>query len=167
MRQLGLAPHVARWFVLKPSGAYIAPVSDPETRARMPDELPADVKHLLVDSIESYEQLEILLLLRADAHEWTPNRVAAQLGIDVESTRHALDHLVGRDLLERRERAYRYRPRVVGLAEAVAGLAVAYRGERRLQVMRAVNANAMKRVRSSAARLFADAFVLGKGRQDG
>lgn len=47
-------------------------------------ELPPDVTRLLRDHIESYEQLELLLLLREElGHSWTEEALSARLGIAV------------------------------------------------------------------------------------
>lgn len=130
----------------------------------MPDQLPDDVCRLLLEEIEGYEQLEILLLLRERALEdWSRERIGERLGIDAASVAGALAHLVARRLLEARPGpAFRYGPRTPALSDAVGKLAEAYADERRLQVMRVMNASAMQRLRHGAARVFADAFVLGK-----
>jgi hypothetical protein len=44
-------------------------------------------------------------------------------------------------------------------------LAIVY-GEHRLEVMRLLSAHALERIRNSAARAFADAFVIGR-KKDG
>jgi hypothetical protein len=48
----------------------------------------------------------------------------------------------------------------------VKDLAEAY-GARRLEVMRALSKNAVERVRTSAIRMFADAFLIGRKKKDG
>jgi hypothetical protein len=52
----------------------------------MPDAVDEDVLRFLGEVIESYEQLEILLLLRERAGvQWTRDRIAQHLGIDSDS----------------------------------------------------------------------------------
>jgi hypothetical protein len=130
----------------------------------MPEDLPDDVCRLLLEDIEGYEQLEILLLLRAHPTEdWTRDKVAERLHIDPPTIVTALAYLAARNLLEARPgTAYRFAPKTRPLSEAVTKLAQAYDDERRLQVMRVMNQSAMQRLRHGAARVFADAFVFGK-----
>jgi hypothetical protein len=131
-------------------------------------ELTDDVRRLLSEDIEGYEQLEALLLLFGEADGWTRDRVGERLGIDADLASTSLAQLVDRGLVARgADGSYRFSPRDDQLAAAVAKLAAAYGDERRLHVMKAMNENAMQRLRHGAARLFADSFVLRKGKNDG
>jgi hypothetical protein len=69
--------------------------------------------------------------------------------------------------VEHRDASVRYQPRDAARANTVAQLAAAYGDERRLQIMKQMNTNAMQRLRNNAARIFADAFVVGKVKNDG
>lgn len=134
----------------------------------MPDAIGDDVFRFLAEVIESYEQLEVLLLLRERAADkWTRERIGEHLGLDSDSIARGVAQLVLHDLLEQRDSTVRYRPRSTARAETVGRLAAAYGDERRVQIMRAMNANAMQRLRNNAARVFADAFVVGKDKKDG
>ena len=57
------------------------------------DDLPEDVQRLLRDYIESYEQLELLLLLRTELDPWTVEALSARLRIPASLVLLALDGL--------------------------------------------------------------------------
>ena len=129
------------------------------------------VTALLADRIESFEQLETLLLLRQHRDQaWTPKSVGEKLGIAATTAAEALEHLCRKNLLDDRVDGealrFRYAPATPDLDGAVSALARAY-GERRLEVMTLVSANAVARVRTSATRMFADAFLIGRRKKDG
>jgi DNA-binding MarR family transcriptional regulator len=130
-------------------------------------ELDADIQRLLFEHVASYEQLEALLLLRAEAREFrSVPQLAEKLRIDESSVAAALDSLTAHRLLEKRAGppvAYRYAPveaETMALVDRLAALYV----EQRLEVIRQMSANSIERLRSSAARTFADAFLL-RGRK--
>jgi hypothetical protein len=138
-------------------------VTDPEIRA--------DVRQLLVAHIESYEQLETLLLLHQRPDRlWTPDEVGGHLKIPALAATTALEHLRNVGLVRVSDEGAGQRYKLGSLDSAtgqtVAELANAYAGNR-LQIMQLLTANAIERVRSGAIRLFADAFVLGRGKKDG
>lgn len=121
------------------------------------------------------DELEVLLLVRSDAARgWTATEVAERLGLPASSSDGALEKLCTADLLVidggggGAERRYAYRPGIPGLDGVVTTLAEIY-GERRLEVMRILSDSALERIRSAAARTFADAFVIGRNgrRKDG
>jgi len=130
-------------------------------------ELDAEIRRLLYERIASYEQLEALLLLRADAAQsFSVPDVAAKLRIDESSVAAALEELTALRLLEKQAGSplsYRYAPVEPDTMVAVDRLAALY-GEQRLEIIRQMSANAIERLRSSAARTFADAFLL-RGRK--
>jgi hypothetical protein len=118
----------------------------------------------LKEKIDGYEQLEILLLLHADAHSrWAGESVSKRIRLGLEDTKTALDALATRRLLRTTKEGetvwFQY---VLGDGEVdrvVEALAHAY-AENRLDVMQAMNAIAIERVRTAAIRTFAEAFVL-------
>jgi hypothetical protein len=123
-----------------------------------------DVKSLLRDCIESFEQLEVLLLLHGTPDQtWAPDAVttASRLNLSEEAVADALAHLRRWKLVEGEARLYRYSP-ANRLDATVRALATAYEDDR-LEVMRLMNQNALERVRTSALRAFADAFFVGGG----
>jgi hypothetical protein len=126
-----------------------------------------DVKTLLRDCIDSFEQLEILLLLhRRRDDTWAPDSIEGELNLDADAAETALEDLCRWSLIEVRVeggvRCYRYRPDTPGLEATIHALAKAYE-EHRLEVIKLMNKNAIERVRTSAMRAFADAFVVGGG----
>ena|SRR5688572_1598621 len=134
-------------------------------------DIPKDVQAFLRDYIESYEELEVLLLLhRLRGGAYAIAAITAQLplpGINSETT----EALVARGLLSARrtgtEPVYAYAPEDPEVDATVARLAQSYASVR-LSVMKLMTANAMDRLRASALHTFADAFVFGrKKKRDG
>lgn len=124
-----------------------------------------EVATFLREKIESVEQLEILLLLRAQPDRlWTGDSVSTELNIVPSLAGEALEHLCRSNLLDvrvgREHVAFRYAPGTSELDRAVHELVRAHR-EMRVELMRALSANAVQRVRTSAIRMFADAFLVG------
>jgi hypothetical protein len=127
------------------------------------------VQVLLRQHVESYEQLETLVLL-ASAREqvWVPRAVAGRLGISEDAALDALEHLhrAGFAKLDPAGKlGFTYDVDDADENAAVVLLADAYEN-RRLEVMKLMSTNAVERVRTAAIRTFADAFVLGK-KKDG
>lgn len=123
---------------------------------------------LLQDRLAGLDELEVLLLVRRDTtRAWTASEVADRLGLPSSSSDGALESLCVAALLVAHgggggaERRYAYRPEVPGLDAVVTSLVEIY-DERRLEVMRILSNNALERIRSAAARTFADAFVIGR-----
>jgi predicted transcriptional regulator len=135
-------------------------------------DVPENARALLRDHVESYEQLEVLLLLRAEVGvPWTPDAVAERLRIDMGSAESALQHLATHGLVELQRQTgvtdrFCYKPQTSALATAAAALAQAYE-ERRAAVMALLSANAIERVRASVLHTFAEAFRLRKRKPDG
>jgi hypothetical protein len=133
------------------------------------DELPEDVRALLHEHIESYEQLETLLLLRRERHEqWSAEGVAARLHVRAELVATALAGLAAGGLAAATGTAparFAYRPASSGLDAAVDRLERAY-AERPILIIQLMSANAIERLRTAALHTFADAFVLKKKGRD-
>lgn len=135
----------------------------------MPERLiPPEVLTLLHERLAGLDELEVLLLVRGDASQpWTPSDVAERLGLPVSSSEAALESLCTATLLVfdggggGAERRYAYHPGTPELDGVVTSLADIY-GERRLEVMRILSDRALGRIRSAAARTFADAFVISR-----
>jgi hypothetical protein len=130
------------------------------------DDLAEDVRALLHEHIESYEQLEVLLLLRRERHEdWTVATLAARLHIREELIASALRGLRIGGLAvatgAASEPRFAYRPASSGIDEAAGRLEREY-AERPIRIIQLMSANAIDRVRSAALHTFADAFVLKK-----
>ncbi|MGH8287550.1 MAG: hypothetical protein ACREV7_00775 [Steroidobacteraceae bacterium] len=131
-------------------------------------DLPEDVRALLKEHIESYEQLEMLLLLRRERYEgWTAEGLAARLRVGAEFIEPALAGLKLSGLVEITGTAparFAYRAASSGLDAAAGRLEREY-AERPILIIQQMSANAIGRLRTAALHTFADAFVLKKGKQ--
>ncbi|MGH8181565.1 MAG: hypothetical protein ACRETR_11390 [Steroidobacteraceae bacterium] len=134
-------------------------------------DLPEDVRALLNEHIESYEQLEVLLLLRRERYEeWTVAGLAARLRVREELAGSALEGLKAAGLVVATSAApaprFAYRPTSSDLDVAAGRLDREY-AERPIRIIQLMSANAIERVRTAALHTFADAFVLKKKDSDG
>lgn len=126
-------------------------------------DLPEGVRRLIADSIDSVEQLEILLLLlQHPERTWTAETVARELRVSSLSAGDRLEDLARDALLARVKSGeeYRYAPGSAALDEAVRGLATAYT-ERRVTVINLIFSKPVDKIRT-----FADAFRLRKKEDD-
>lgn len=133
------------------------------------DDIPQDVQVLLSQDIQTFEQLEALLLLRTDPTTvWGVAEVGARLNVSDEIALEALESLATTGLVEatgsKASRGFRYSPANRTLDDITARLASAYE-QSRFEVLRLMSRNAVDRLRSSAIRTFANAFIL-KGKKD-
>jgi hypothetical protein len=132
----------------------------------------SELKKFLRERIQSYEQLELLLLVRQSPSQvWSLELIAKRLRIQEAAALEAVNDLRNGELLEMmldgHRRAYRYRPATPELARLSDELANAFE-EERLALVRLMNQNAVERVRTAAMRMFADSFILRKKRgEDG
>ncbi len=121
------------------------------------------VQQFLRERIDALEQLEVLILLRAEpAEAWDARAVAVALGISDEQAHAALAHLHAQELLLAggpEGRSFRYAPKTAGLAADARVAVDAYR-EARIDVLMFVSRCAMDRIRVSQVRTFAQAFLL-------
>jgi len=130
--------------------------------------VPEDVQTFLRERIRSFEELETLLLLRRLRPDACgAEHVGEQLKISSTIAEEALEHLRAQELLELRSGSpgagFAYRPKDPVIDGVAGKLADAYR-ENRIEVMRLMTSNAMERLRGSAVRTFADAFLVGRKR---
>jgi hypothetical protein len=125
-------------------------------------DLPEGVRRLIADSIDSVEQLEILLLLQQHPERtWTAESVARELRVSPLSAGDRLEDLTHDALVARVQgEEYRYAPETAALDEAVKGLATAYT-ERRVTVINLIFSKPVDKIRT-----FADAFRLRKKGDD-
>jgi hypothetical protein len=128
------------------------------------DEL-EELRVFLRDYVSGFEELEALLFfMRAPRRAWSSAEVAAAINLQEDLVQGALDALVAANgILERTSQAgsdqvFRYSP-PAELNPLLAKLQRTY-DEQRLRIVQIMSANAMERVRSSAARRLADAFRL-------
>jgi len=120
--------------------------------------IPEEVRHFLLQCIDSVEQLEVLLLLhRTPEQAWTPETVAQVLYSNADSIRRRLAGLHANGLLDSTaSSSYRYLPKTSALDATVKLLADTYR-ERRVAVITVIASKPMENVRA-----FSDAFRLRK-----
>jgi hypothetical protein len=135
------------------------------------DDLSEDVRALLHEHIESYEQLEVLLLLRRERdEEWTVAGLATRLHVREELVGSALEVLEAGGLVAATATAatvrFAYRP-ISSALDAAAGRLEREYAERPIRIIQLMSANAIDRVRTAALHTFADAFVLKKDKKDG
>jgi hypothetical protein len=134
-------------------------------------DLPEDVRAMLHERIESYEQLEILLLLRRERYEeWTVTGLAARLHVREELIGLALEGLRTAGLVAitgaaPAPRFAYYRPVSSDLDAAASRLDREY-AERPIRIIQLMSANAIERLRTAALHTFADSFVLRKNDKD-
>jgi hypothetical protein len=115
--------------------------------------VPKDVERFISTDIESVEQLEVLLLLRAAPDkEWTAQEVARALVSNVDSATGWLARMADRGLLAELGGTYRYAPRTPDVAHTIDGLAESF-AKYRVTVVGLIFSKPSERVR-----LFSDAF---------
>ena len=122
----------------------------------VPDGLPSDVVQFVNDSIDSIEQLELLVMLINSSHRyWDAASAGRALGVNPGTTQRDLERLATRNLLAvnlGNDVSYRFEPGSPRLRATSEAFAAAYRNNPRA-LFRLV-AERQKR----AVRDFADAF---------
>jgi hypothetical protein len=134
------------------------------------EEIPEDVRSFLLDHIESYAQIEILALLRKQPdRSFSPEAAAAASNIPESAAEQALVDLHKSGVLVVTARSgrqeFRYDPRLPATDRTVERLLQAF-GDNPIAIVKLMNATAMERVRTSAMRAFANAFVLRSKKKD-
>ena len=128
------------------------------------------IRDFLRDYIDSFESLEVLLLLYRERTSWTADELCRRFKIRAPVIDDALASLVRAGLVNTIEQnvltAYRYADKDVVRDALIASLELTYRDEP-IQVMQIMSANAIERLRSGAIRAFADAFVFRKDKGRG
>jgi hypothetical protein len=132
-------------------------------------DLSRELRNLLLEQIHSYEQLDAaVFLFRLPDRRATTDQLSTELKLSREAARDALDHLAGCGMLgvssvESPTHHYELQPQFEPLIEELER----FYEENRLELMSIMTANAIERMRTGALRAFANAFVLGKKRDDG
>ena len=127
------------------------------------------VRAFLRDYIDSFESLEVLLLLRAEQTALTAEELCRRLSTHAPLIDDALASLVRARLVNADQKVpalYRYADQ--GSArDAIAGsLERIYRDEP-IKIMQLMSTNAIERLRTSTIRAFADAFVVRRDKDSG
>jgi hypothetical protein len=127
-----------------------------------PPALPEPVARFIESDIHSVLQLEILLLLRERAGDWTPARVATELRVTEQSAELHLVDLSLRGLAGGSAQAgsFRYEPRTTELGALVDELAGCYAN------MRYTVINLIFSQPGDSARALADAFRFRRKKDD-
>jgi hypothetical protein len=126
---------------------------DPYTAGVAQTGVPIGVQGFISAHIESVEQLEVLLLLRAAADkDWTATEVARALVTNTESTRNWLERMAAGGLLAANDEVFRYAPPTPDVEQLIDGLAESY-AKYRVTVISLIFSKPGER-----ARTFSDAF---------
>lgn len=137
-----------------------------------PQHFPPDLLDFLRRRIAGADELEVLLLLRSDAsRSWTPADLARRFALTEAWAEPMLEDLRDAELLDELdgdagERRFVYGPDAPEHERVMATLAEIYE-ERRADIMRILNENAVERIRAAAVRTFGGAFDLRKGESAG
>lgn len=128
-------------------------------------DIPIEVRQLLREHVESYEQLEVLLRFAGTQdRSWSPDEIAAKAGVSPELAGDALAHLSRAGVLAQSDSGAttRFSPHA-DHAGTIDRLGEIHQRDR-LGIMNLMTSHALERVRTSALRAFTGAFLLGKKR---
>ena len=129
-----------------------------------------EVRVFLRDYIDSYEGLEVLLLLRRERTGWTSEALCTRLNATETLIDRTLATLVRARLVNASGQpapfSYSYADEDAARDATVCALAQAYR-EDPVQIIALMSTNAIERLRTGAMRAFADAFILRKDKDGG
>jgi hypothetical protein len=122
------------------------------------DVLPDSLRTFLEERVEHYEDLQLLLFLRARAGAWwNSGAIGKHLVVTAETVDSSLERLLRSALIDVAQgdtgRVYRYRLRDGPSASIVDKLAAAC-AERPLAVIKAMTGNALERLRARSVRTF-------------
>lgn len=127
------------------------------------------VRAFLRDYIDSFESLEMLLLLRRERTACTAEELCRRLKTRAPLIDDALASLVRGRLVNTDQNPltlYTYADEDPARDAIVGSLERLYRDEP-IQIMQLMSTNAIERLRTSTIRAFADAFVVRKGKDRG
>ncbi len=133
--------------------------------------IPDGVRRFLLEHVETYEQLNVLLFLHRNADRgWTAGEVAEKIGLpQAELAGPALEFLCTKNLLDVRvgeELIFRYAPAGLDTHQLVRDLARADQ-EAHGALLASLSENAVERIRTQAMRTFADAFMFRGPKKNG
>lgn len=129
-----------------------------------------EVRVFLRDHIDSYEDLEVLLLLRREHTGWTSEALCTRLNSTATLIERTLATLVRSRLVNVSHPptppSYAYADDDAARDATICALERAYR-EEPIQIIQLMSTNAIERLRTGAMRAFADAFILRKDKDRG
>lgn len=123
---------------------------------------PDDVRRFVTEHIHSVEQLEALLLLRAEPRAWSANDMSARLFSSPASVAMRLADLQERGLVDREGNDYRYAVRDAALNNTIGALSAIYR-TRKDAVIGLIFSKPADKPKPDRLQSFADAFLLRRG----
>jgi predicted ArsR family transcriptional regulator len=129
-----------------------------------------DIRAFLREHIETYEELQVLLLLHNETlSPWTADLLGERLGIAGDALSEPLGALQNRHLVESStvgaEERYQLSAEVAG-SELLGRLATLY-ASHTIGIIKVMNSNSIDRIRTAALRSFADAFLFRKDGKNG
>lgn len=131
--------------------------------------LPPGVREFLLSNIESYEQLEVLLLLGASPElAWRITAIAQKSRLPESIVADAVRHLCSKGLVSSAPggiEGFHHAPASPATKEVVARLMEFYEA-RPLELMKVMTANSIERLRANAAGAF-DALLTGRKQDEG
>ena len=135
------------------------------------DHVPEVVQRLVREQVRTYDALEVVLFLhRESGRRWRPAEVAAAVRLSEDVAATVLNELAQHHLVVGaagpKGPAFRLNTERAEVASAVSQLAAAWDAHR-LALIRLLNANALERLRTGAARALSDAFLFNKRKNDG
>jgi hypothetical protein len=123
------------------------------------------LRRLLESPLDTFEKLEVCMMLwTATAHTQSPRELSARIQLPVDLVERALEELVAAKFVELAGGLARLTV-PAHLVDDVQALVELYATDRIL-IVRTLSELAVNRVRSMAARAFADAFQLRKKSED-
>jgi len=134
-------------------------------------ELSPEHRDRLRETVSSHEELQVLLFARRHGATWSREEAAGSLHLAEPALDDSVDALLAAGFLQPEpgglngERRLRYAPASPDLADLVDRVAEVLETNP-LHLFELMNQHALERVRSSVARTFASAFVLGR-KKDG
>jgi DNA-binding IclR family transcriptional regulator len=129
-------------------------------------ELPEDARTLLRTSVNTYERLAVLQLLEQEApRPWTVRELSERLQLGAQLVEDALNalHVCGLVGTPAATEGSVYSPADPATRMAAERLLRVYRDQPH-RIIHLLSGYAIERVRTAALRAFADAFVIGKGK---
>jgi hypothetical protein len=134
-------------------------------------ELPEVVQRLIREQVRTYDAVEVVLLLHGEAsRRWRLPEIASAVRLSEEAAAAVLAELSRHQLIVESavdaERSYRLDIERPEVAAAVSQLAVAW-SDHRLALIKLLNASAVERLRTGAARALSDAFLVTRRKNDG
>jgi predicted transcriptional regulator len=135
------------------------------------DDVPENVRALLRDHLESFEQLELLLFLKQHPDvRYSAKELASHCEISLQAANDALGSLTKSGFVKSigTEVAYVYSSAIIdkSIDHAIGSLSTIY-SRQNLAIIRLMATNSVDRVRAAALRAFTDSFIIRKGKDRG